>query len=71
MTTAVGQDYLLVDHGSLVILTALTAEARDYLDERMPDDAPRWAGGYAVEPRFVCDILADLIDNGFTVGGDS
>lgn len=68
-TTTARADFTLDDHGSLVLLTANTDDARAHLDAHMPDDAPRLGNAYAIQPRFVCAILEDLVDAGFTVGG--
>jgi hypothetical protein len=36
----------------------------------MPDDAPRMGRGYAVENRYLGEILDDLDEEGFTDGFD-
>ena len=61
-------DFTVSDEGSLSILTPLTGIAKEWLEERMPDDVQMWGGGYVVEPRYVGAIVSDLVANDFTVG---
>ena len=61
-------DVTITDHGSISVVTGITGIAKAHLDERMPDDAQTWGGGYVVEPRFVDYIVQDLLEHDFTVG---
>jgi hypothetical protein len=45
-------DFVIADHGSILVLTPVTAEGRDWVDEHLPADAQRWARGVVVEPRY-------------------
>lgn len=61
-------DVRLSDHGSIIVLTPDSDEARAWCEEHLPNDAPRWgAHGYAVEPRYVGDIVAGMEDAGLEV----
>jgi hypothetical protein len=62
-----GHDVTVRSEGSLYIITGHTIKAQEHLAEHMPEDAPRWAGGYAVETQYVMAIIDDLIDAGFMV----
>jgi len=50
-------DFAFRNHGSVVILFPLTAQAKQWVSEHLPEDAPRWAGGIAIEPRYFGDIM--------------
>lgn len=60
-------DFAVSDHGSIVILTALSPEGSQWVREHIPADAPRWAGGIAIENRFADDILDGIEDAGLEV----
>lgn len=60
-------DFAFRDHGSVCILTALSEEAIVWVRQHLPADAPRWAGGIAIESHFVNDILAGICDDGLEV----
>jgi hypothetical protein len=55
---------------SVSLLTPSSTDCVDYLAGRMPDDAPRMGRGYAVENRYLGEILDDLDEEGFTDGFD-
>lgn len=57
MTTV--SDFAVADHGSIVILTALTDDASGWVEDNLPDDAPRWAGGVVIERHCFARIIAD------------
>lgn len=61
-------DVTITDEGTLCVITGKTGIAKAHLDERMPDNAMIWNGGYVVERRFVSYIVQDLLDHDFTVG---
>jgi hypothetical protein len=60
-------DFYLSDHGSVVLLSPRTDEAVAWVAEHIPDDAQRWAGGVAIEPRYVPAIVDGLIADGLTL----
>jgi len=61
-------DVTITDHGSISVVTGITGIGKSHLEDRMPDDAQTWGGGYVVEHRFLDAIVQDLIDHDFTVG---
>lgn len=63
------QDVRVINHGSIVVLDALTIKAEEWLTEHLPDDVQRWGrAGYVVEPGYVADILMGLEDDGLEWG---
>jgi len=64
-----GQSYdlTLVSDGSIWLLTPLTEMGRLWCLEKVQQDGPRWGGAYAVEARFIEDILNGAADAGLTV----
>lgn len=55
------------DHGSVWIAVPLTAAARDWMDEHIPEDAPWFGSGLAIEHRFVGDIAQGMADDGLQI----
>jgi hypothetical protein len=45
-------DFVLADHGSILVLTPLSDEAKDWAGDHLPADAQRWARGVVIEPRY-------------------
>lgn len=60
-------DFIFANHGSITILTPRTDAAHDWCDAHIPDDAQRYAGGIAIEPRYAENILNDIMDEGYLV----
>ena len=61
-------DFFVANHGSILILHALTATAREWVDENLPSDALTWGvDGTVVEPRYIGDIVDGIRSNGLTV----
>lgn len=60
-------DFRFANHGSIAILTPLTEVADEWVAEHLPDDAMRWAGGVAIEPRYVEPILEGLQGDGLAI----
>lgn len=61
-------DFLLANHGSVCILNAITAEACQWADDHLTDDALRWGpSGIVIEPRYVGDIVQGIVDDGLLV----
>ena len=61
-------DFSLTDHGSIVVLTPLNNEAREWLDRSIDDEAQWFGRGLVIEPRYVGDIVDGIIADGLTVG---
>lgn len=60
-------DFNVHDHGSIVLLQPITKAAAAWSDEHLPDDAMMFGTAFAVEPRFVADILRGAIADGLVV----
>lgn len=61
-------DFLMMNHGSIVILEPKTDAAEDWMLANLPEDAPAWGRkGVAIEARYVGDILAGLFADGYTL----
>lgn len=62
-------DFLLIDHGSIVVLTPQTYLAKVWVDEHIPYDA-QWIGrGVAIEPRYVDDIINGVVADHLEIKG--
>lgn len=60
-------DFIIANHGSIITLTPMTAAAKEWAAEFLPDDAPSFGRGIAIEPRFIDPILQGIEDDGLTV----
>jgi len=60
-------DFRLTQTGSIDLLEPLTDEAREWADEFLPEDAQMLGRAYAIEPRYMIDILGGIDDAGLTV----
>jgi len=60
-------DATLVDHGSIVLLTPLSQEARDWITAYLPENTMRLGNAIAIERRYVPDIVEGLIADGITL----
>jgi hypothetical protein len=60
-------DFIVAGHGSVYLLTPKTAEARDWCDQNLPADAPRWAGSFAIEHRYIENILHGIDQEGLGI----
>jgi len=53
------EDFELHDHGSIWIFYPVSNAALQWCYKKLPEDAPRWgAKGYAIEARYIEDIVA-------------
>ena len=50
-------DFTLVNHGSVVLLRPWSDEARAWVTDHLPADAPARGKSIAIEPRYVTPIL--------------
>jgi hypothetical protein len=62
-------DFRASDHGSIVLLTPITAEAKSWAEEHLPEDCARHGTAYAIEPRYFSDINAGILDANLTIRG--
>jgi hypothetical protein len=63
-------DFSFQNHGSICILTPITPAAKDWFNEHVAVDNPEtlfWAGGIAIEPRYVPDIVSGIQSDGLSV----
>ena len=63
--TTTSADYRIENHGTICLIIPVSPECGAYLDVRMPPDAQTWGNGFAVEPRYMENILDDLSCEGF------
>jgi hypothetical protein len=59
-------DVNVANHGSIVIVMALTPKAEDWVTRYVPDRM-MWAGGFVVEPRYLPDLLHGMQEDGLTI----
>ena len=60
-------DFAVANHGSILILHALTDAAREWVDEHLPSHAMTWGrNGTVVEPRYIADIVEGIRAAGLT-----
>ena len=61
-------DFSVNDQGSIVILTANTEAAREWVEEHLPADRQTWGRhGTVIEHRYADDIINGLQADGLTV----
>jgi hypothetical protein len=60
-------DFEVSNHGTIYILTPLTAAARDWVAEFLPEDAQRWAGGVAIEHRYISGVVIGAQRDGLSM----
>lgn len=59
-------DFAVENHGSIVLIRPLTEECRMHLKENVDAEAQWWSGALTCEPRYVADLVAALVDEGFS-----
>jgi hypothetical protein len=61
-------DIHLAFHGSIIIATGITETGIDWLEENLEAGSMRWgANGYAIEPRYIGQIVEGAGNDGLTV----
>lgn len=61
-------DFRLDNHGSVVILHALTQVAEQWVEDYLPADRLTWGRtGTVVEPRYVGDIVDGIQNDGLEI----
>lgn len=60
-------DFLIENHGSVVLLQPLTEAARVWLEQHIPEDTQNWGTAIVIEPRYVSDILNGIELEGLKV----
>ena len=61
------RDFAVTNHGSTILIAALSEPALAWCAEHLPTDAQTWGGTYVVEHRYIGDILAGIVADGLTV----
>ena len=57
-------DYIVDHHGSLVTITPVSEASKQWCYRHLPEDAPRWGIGYAIETNYADDILKGMSRDG-------
>lgn len=60
-------DFLIVDHGSVIIVRPMTDSAKDWVLDNVDYDSGTFGFGVPVEPRYFPDLLAGIQDAGFSI----
>jgi hypothetical protein len=61
-------DVRVDNHGSVVVMNALTVAAQEWFEAHLPEDRQHWGrNGTVVEPRYVQDIVDGLEADGLEV----
>ena len=60
-------DFTVQDHGSIIILVPQTPVAKEWPDERFPEDAANWANGTVIERCYFKPVYAGIIADGLTI----
>lgn len=61
-------DFIVQNHGSIIILLAVTAAAQQWVTENLPDDAQTWGrNGTVIEPRYIGPIVNGIEAEGLVV----
>lgn len=60
-------DFKLRHHGSVSTLKPLTQEARDWIAERIPDDALWFGSSVVIEARYVDAVMDGVAESGLAV----
>jgi len=66
--TTVLLDLEVENHGSIFLLRAVSATGREWIDEHIGDDAPRFGGAVAVEHGYIVAIVYGALGDGLGVG---
>jgi hypothetical protein len=61
-------DFTVSHHGSIAILTAVSAAAQAWRREHLPEDALTWGrNDVVIEPRYLSAILDGIVGDGLEV----
>jgi hypothetical protein len=60
-------DFDVADHGSVILLSPISGDAKDWVDDHLPDDAQWFAGGIAIERRYFPAIYEGILDDGLSI----
>jgi hypothetical protein len=62
-----GPDVEVENHGSIVLVRLCSAEARDFVKTFVSEEAQFFGDALVVEPRYVEDLTAGMIEHGLVV----
>ena len=60
-------DFQVQDHGSIMLLKPMTADAHDWVAAHIPSDAQFFGSAVVVEPRYMDAIVDGIQDAGLAV----
>jgi hypothetical protein len=60
-------DFEVSGGGTVYLITALNSGAQSFLEEHLAEDALRFGSGFAVEHRYIMDLVVSLRTEGFVV----
>lgn len=67
LSTTGTHDFIIRDHGSIVLLLPLTEEAQKWVAEHFDaDSCITWSKSVVIEPRYLGPILDGIINDGLT-----
>lgn len=61
-------DFRLLIDGTIAILWPVSSEACGWVEDHLPPDCARWGSGYAIEFRYLGDILFGIDQDGLVIG---
>jgi len=60
-------DFLVMDHGSIIVLTPNSDEAKQWVKEHIPPEAQWFARGVVIEHRYADDIIDAILGTDMTI----
>lgn len=60
-------DFVIADHGSIILLLPQTEEAKAWCEVHLPEDRPLFGAATAIERRYFADIYQGIIDDALTI----
>lgn len=62
------KDFKVANHGGIFLLLPSSEEGKDWCNEHLPGDCPMFGNAYAIEHRYIGDIVLGMMEDGL-VGG--
>lgn len=60
-------DFVFENHGSIWLVQAMNAEAREHIASHVSDEAQFFSGALVVEPRYVENLALGLSNEGYLI----
>lgn len=60
-------DFKVVNHGSIILFTPHTDEAKQWIDDNISDDAQFWGDSLVVEPRYAGPLANGIAGDGLSI----